>query len=250
MNRTALITGATSGIGRACSYKLAENGYNLILTGRRSERLSELKKDLSTKFNISPTILCFDVRDKIEVRKASDKLAIKSLDILINNAGLALGKSLLDEGDPEDWEQMIDTNIKGILFITQAFLPFLKKSENAHIINIGSIAGSEVYEAGNVYCASKHAVNALSKGMRIDLLKYKIKVTQLRPGLTNTEFSTVRFKGDKNKADEIYAGYTPLSGEDIADIVLFTLNTPRHVCLNDIEITPLAQANAYLINKQ
>jgi 3-hydroxy acid dehydrogenase/malonic semialdehyde reductase len=173
----------------------------------------------------------------------------KNVDVLVNNAGLALGKSNLEGGLTEDWDQMMDTNVKGLLYVTKAATPLLKKSKNAHIINIGSIAGTEVYPSGNVYCASKYAVNALSKAMRIELLPYAIRVSQIRPGLADTEFSIVRYKGDKEKASQVYKGFDALQAEDIARAALFILESPRHVCINDLEITPTAQANAYLLEK-
>lgn len=247
--RTALVTGATAGFGKAIAESLAKAGYRLIITGRRVERLDQLSEELSpvTKVLTMP----FDVRNETEVNTAFDKLSDdwKNIDVLINNAGLALGKAYLEGGLTEDWDQMMDTNVKGLLYVTKAALPFLKRSENAHIINIGSIAGTEVYPGGNAYCASKHAVNALSKAMRIELLPHAIRVSQIRPGLADTEFSVVRYKGDKEKADDVYKGFDALRAEDIARAALFILESPRHVCINDLEITPTAQANAYLLEK-
>jgi NADP-dependent 3-hydroxy acid dehydrogenase YdfG len=247
--RTALVTGATAGFGKAIAESLAKAGYRLIITGRRAERLDQLSEELSplTKVFTMP----FDVRNETEVNAAFDKLPDdwKDLDVLINNAGLALGKAHLEGGLTEDWDQMMDTNVKGLLYVTKAALPLLKRSENAHIVNIGSIAGTEVYPGGNAYCASKHAVNALSKAMRIELLPHAIRVSQIRPGLADTEFSVVRYKGDKEKADEVYKGFDALQAEDIARAALFILESPRHVCINDLEITPTAQANAYLLEK-
>lgn len=247
--RTALITGATAGFGKAIAESLAKEGYRLILTGRRADRLDGLQKELSalTKVFVMP----FDVRNEGEVNDAFEALPHewKNIDILINNAGLAMGKAHLEGGLTEDWDQMLDTNVKGLLYVTKAVLPLLKRSKNAHIINIGSIAGTEVYPGGNVYCASKHAVNALSKAMRMELLPQGIRVSQIRPGLADTEFSVVRYKGDEEKAKQVYNGFEALKAEDIARAALFILESPRHVCINDLEITPTAQANAYLLEK-
>lgn len=247
--RTALITGATSGFGRAIAKTLAKAGYRLILNGRRKERLESLKSELTSTTEVFTS--SFDVRYKAAVDSAIARLPEewRIIDILINNAGLALGKSYLEGGDTEDWDQMMDTNVKGLLYVTKAVTPLLKKSGQAHIINIGSIAGTEVYPGGNVYCASKHAVNALSKAMRMELLEYGIRVSQVRPGLAETEFSVVRYKGDEEKAKKVYHGFEALVSEDIARVALFILESPQHVCINDLEITPTAQANAYLLEK-
>ncbi len=247
--RTALVTGATAGFGKAIAESLAKAGYRLIITGRRAERLDQLSEELSPLTKV--LTLPFDVRNETEVNAAFEKLSDdwKNIDVLINNAGLALGKAHLEGGLTEDWDQMMDTNVKGLLYVTKAALPLLKRSKNAHIINIGSIAGTEVYPGGNAYCASKHAVNALSKAMRIELLPHAIRVSQIRPGLADTEFSVVRYKGDKAKADDVYKGFDALQAEDIARAALFILESPRHVCINDLEITPTAQANAYLLEK-
>ncbi len=247
--RTALVTGATAGFGKAIAESLAKAGYRLIITGRRAERLDQLSEELSPLTKV--LTLPFDVRNETEVNAAFEKLSDdwKNIDVLINNAGLALGKAHLEGGLIEDWDQMMDTNVKGLLYVTKAALPLLKRSKNAHIINIGSIAGTEVYPGGNAYCASKHAVNALSKAMRIELLPHAIRVSQIRPGLADTEFSVVRYKGDKEKADDVYKGFDALQAEDIARAALFILESPRHVCINDLEITPTAQANAYLLEK-
>jgi NADP-dependent 3-hydroxy acid dehydrogenase YdfG len=213
------------------------------------ERLESLREELRSLTEVH--IMPFDVRNKAEVITAFANLPgdWKNVDVLVNNAGLALGKSNLEGGLTEDWDQMMDTNVKGLLYVTKAATPLLKKSKNAHIINIGSIAGTEVYPSGNVYCASKYAVNALSKAMRIELLPYAIRVSQIRPGLADTEFSIVRYKGDKEKASQVYKGFDALQAEDIARAALFILESPRHVCINDLEITPTAQANAYLLEK-
>jgi len=248
--KTALITGATSGIGQATAKLFAEKGYNLIITGRRNDRLTELKNILSKKVKVEA--LNFDIRIKSDVYKAIDNLPddFKKIDILINNAGLALGLSKIQNGDENDWEQMIDTNIKGVLYITKKVSQLMIKNNSGHIVNIGSIAGKEVYPFGNVYCATKHAVDALTKGMRIDLLENNIKVTSIDPGMVDTEFSTVRFHGDKQKADNVYKGFTPLYAEDIAETILFVVTRPPHVNINDLLIMPTAQANAVTVNKK
>lgn len=246
MKKTALISGATSGIGKATAILLSKNGYNLILTGRRKQRLDDLKSEIEASSNAKVFCLNFDIRSNDEVCKAIDSLPkdFKKIDLLINNAGLAMGLSTIQTGDLQDWETMIDTNIKGLLYLTLKVAPLMIDQKSGHIINIGSIAGKEVYPNGNVYCATKHAVDALSKAMRIDMLPYKIKVTQIAPGMVDTEFSTVRFHGDKERADKVYDGLTPLYAEDIADIILFVANRPKHVNINDILVTPLAQASS------
>lgn len=247
--RTALVTGATAGFGKAIAESLAKAGYRLLITGRRVERLESLYEELSTLTKVH--IMPFDVRNKAEVNAAFDELTPEwqNIDVLVNNAGLALGKSNLETGLTEDWDQMMDTNVKGLLYVTKAATPLLKNSKDGHIVNIGSIAGTEVYPGGNAYCASKHAVNALSKAMRIEMLPYGIRVSQIRPGLADTEFSLVRYKGDKDKAVQVYKGFEALQAVDIARTALFILESPRHVCINDLEITPTAQANAYLLEK-
>ncbi len=248
--KTALITGATSGIGQATAKLFAENNYNLIITGRRKQRLVELKNLLNKKVKVE--ILNFDIQNKSEVYNAIDSLPddFKNIDILINNAGLALGLSKIQDGDENDWEQMIDTNIKGVLYITKKVSQLMIKNNSGHIVNIGSIAGKEVYPFGNVYCATKHAVDALTKGMRIDLLENNVKVTSIDPGMVDTEFSMVRFHGDKQKADNVYKGFTPLYAEDIAETILFVVTRPAHVNINDLLIMPTAQANAVTVNKK
>jgi len=238
-----MITGATAGFGRAIAVKFAQNGYDLIITGRRKERLDELEKEL-TKNNIKVLSLNFDVRNRSEVGSAIQKLPAewKDIDILVNNAGLAVGLSHIDDGDMDDWDRMVDTNVKGLLYVTRAVAPLMVARNRGHIFNISSIAGKDVYENGNVYCASKSAVEALSKAMRIDLLKHSIRVTNIAPGMAETEFSLVRFKGDKEKADAVYKGIKALSAEDIAGIVYFCATLPEHVCINDLTITPTQQA--------
>lgn len=241
------ITGATSGIGKACAQLLAKQGYNLLLTGRRLERLLELKQLLESSFPIEIRLSCFDVRSEAEVKQAAETLEPEvkhKLTILINNAGLAVGRGPVDEGLTDDWNRMIDTNVKGLLYVTRYFVPFIKQNGGGHIVNIASIAGKEVYPGGNVYCASKHAVDALSKAMRIDLLPHHIKVTNIAPGAVETEFSLVRFKGDQAIADSIYTGYEPLIAEDVAEAIVFVLTRPRHVNINDLVIMPSAQANS------
>jgi len=250
MNPIALVTGATSGIGRATALKLAENSYDIIITGRREERLVNLKDAIEKSFPSKVHMLTFDIREKEAVFRAIDDMPDpwKNIRVLVNNAGLAVGLSHLQDGVMDDWERMIDTNIKGLLYITRKVAPMMVKKGDGHIINVGSMAGKEVYEKGNVYCATKHAVEALTKAMRIDMLRDNIKVTSISPGLVETEFSMVRFKGDKQKADQTYKGYTPLTGEDIAEVIAFTVNLPAHVNLNNIEITPRAQANSFYKN--
>ncbi|PKP32862.1 MAG: NAD(P)-dependent oxidoreductase [Bacteroidetes bacterium HGW-Bacteroidetes-17] len=250
MIKTALITGATSGIGKACAIKFAQNNYNLILTGRRDDRLQQLKKELTKNFKVEITTLTFDVRNREEVKSAIDTLKGQTIDVLINNAGLAAGLDPIQEGSMDDWDQMIDTNVKGLLYITRNVAPLMVEKKSGHIINIGSIAGREVYPKGNVYCASKHAVDALTKGMRIDLLESGIKVTQIAPGAVETEFSMVRFKGNQQTADNVYKGFEPLHPEDIADVAFYVTTLPAHVNINDLLIMPTAQANGTTINRK
>jgi len=251
MDKIALITGASSGIGEATAKKLAQEGFNVIITGRRKEKLEELSKKIKEEHKKETLNLSFDVRNQEEVNHAINTLPEewKNIDVLINNAGLAVGTSPLQEGIIDDWERMIDTNIKGLLYITRAISPLMIEKQKGHIVNIASIAGKEVYPGGNVYCATKHAVDALSRGMRTDMLKHNIKVTNIAPGMVETEFSLVRFKGDKDTADNVYNGFSALSGEDIADTIAFVVTRPTHVCLNDILIMPTAQANARDVNK-
>ncbi len=246
-----MITGATSGIGRATALRLAMDEFNLIITGRRLERLEELKKEIEVKYKKDVHILNFDIRNLDEVNSAIDSLPERwrKIDVLVNNAGLAVGLNHIQDGVIDDWERMIDTNIKGVLYITRKVAPMMIERGKGHIVNIGSIAGTQVYENGNVYCSTKHAMHALSQGMRQDMLKHNIKVTEIRPGLLETEFSIVRFKGDSEKAKNTYVGLTPLFAEDIADAIHFVLTRPPHVCINDLEVTPVAQANAYYVNR-
>lgn len=251
MNKIALITGATSGIGKATATKLAEIGYDLIITGRRGDRLTAFENELKTK-GIKVLALQFDVRNPEEVHQAITRIpeTWQNIEILVNNAGLAVGTSPIQEGVLDDWERMIDTNVKGLLYITREVAPLMIKKQKGHIVNIASVAGKEVYPGGNVYCATKHAVDALSKAMRIDMLKHNIKVTNIAPGMVETEFSIVRYKGDAQAADNVYNGITPLTGEDIADTIIFAVTRPGHICLNDIQIMPTAQASARDVNRK
>jgi 3-hydroxy acid dehydrogenase/malonic semialdehyde reductase len=248
MNKTVLITGATSGIGKSSAYIFAKNGYNLILTGRRLERLNQLKEELENDYSIKVQVLNFDIRnleDTQQFIKSIDRSIAPTIDILINNAGLAAGFGPIDEGKYEDWDTMIDTNVKGLLYISREIIPIMKEQGFGHIINISSTAGKDVYQNGNVYCASKHAVDALTKSMRIDLLNYGIKVTSINPGACETEFSLVRFKGDQQRAKAVYEGFTPLTPDDIADAIYYASTLPRHVCINDLTLTCITQANAH-----
>ena len=252
MNKIALITGATSGIGRAVADIFAENKYNLIVTGRRSERLQELKAALERQHGISVLALCFDVRNNDEVVRNIESLPVewRNIDVLVNNAGLAVGLNHIQDGVLDDWERMIDTNIKGLLYVTRAVSPLMIARNSGHIVNICSIAGKEVYENGNVYCATKHAVDALSKAMRIDMLGHNIKVTNICPGAVETEFSIVRFKGDTLRAASTYRGIEPLTGRDIAECIYFAVSLPQHVCINDMMIMPTAQADSRTFNRK
>ena len=252
MNKIALITGATSGIGRAVADIFAENKYNLIVTGRRSERLQELKAALERQHGIGVLALCFDVRDNDEVVRNIASLPSEwcNIDVLVNNAGLAVGLNHIQDGVLDDWERMIDTNIKGLLYVTRAVSPLMIARNSGHIVNICSVAGKEVYENGNVYCATKHAVDALSKAMRIDMLGHNIKVTNVCPGAVETEFSIVRFKGDTQRAAGTYRGIEPLTGRDIAECIYFAVSLPQHVCINDMMIMPTAQADSRTFNRK
>ncbi len=251
MNKTALITGATSGIGQATALKAAEAGFDIIITGRRAERLAKLAEEIRAK-GVEVLPLHFDVRQQQEVQNAIDSLSGKwrNIDVLVNNAGLAVGVSPIQEGILDDWERMIDTNVKGLLYMTRAVAPLMIARNGGHIVNLASIAGKEVYPGGNVYCATKHAVDALSKAMRTDMLKHHIKVTNIAPGMVETEFSIVRYKGDEAAAKNVYKGMTPLTNEDIADTILFAITRPAHVCLNDIVIMPTVQANSRDVYRQ
>ena len=241
-----LITGATSGIGKSTAEIFAKNGYDLIITGRREERLSVLKKELEVTYKIKVTSLCFDIQQQAEVESAVQSLSSenKKIDILVNNAGLAAGLSSIQDGSLSHWERMIDTNIKGLLYVTKLVSNLMIINGKGHIINIGSVAGKEVYANGNVYCATKHAVDALNKGMRIDLLPHNIKVTAVNPGMVETEFSVVRFDGDEERAKKVYLGMEPLKPEDIAETIFWVASRPAHVNINDILIMPTMQASA------
>ena len=249
--KTVLITGATSGFGKAMAEKFASNNNNVIITGRRADRLQELAAQLTATYKVSVHTLEFDVRDRVAVFNAIEQLppAFKNIDILINNAGLALGRDYFEDADTEDWDIMIDTNVKGVMYVTKAVVPGMIERKQGHIINMGSIAGKEVYERGNGYCASKYALDALSQSMRVDLVRHKIKVTAIHPGAAETEFSMVRFKGNVAAADKMYEGYQPLTAADVADVVYYTATLPPHVCINDLVLTCLAQANSYYLNK-
>jgi 3-hydroxy acid dehydrogenase/malonic semialdehyde reductase len=252
MKKTALITGATSGIGLACARTFARQQYRLILTGRRQERLERIQAELTGEYGTEVLILAFDVRNEPEVTQHLGTLPVEwqDIDVLVNNAGLAAGRANIDEGDLADWEQMIDTNVKGLLYVSRAVIPGMKARKQGHIVNLGSIAGKEAYLGGNVYCATKHAVDALTKSMRIDLLPYKIKVTGICPGAVETEFSLVRFKGDETRANAVYDGFEPLHPEDIADAIWYAVSRPPHVNINDLVIMPTAQANTTHLLKE
>lgn len=247
MNKTILITGATSGFGKAIAERFAKEGYTVCITGRRLERLDEIKKELEQQYGVKVITLVFDVRNRQQVIEAIDKLKtlVDAVDILVNNAGLAAGMATIDEGNLDDWDQMIDTNVKGLLYVTRQIAPMMRERATGHIINIGSTAGKQVYKNGNVYCASKFAVEALNQAMRIDLLPYGIKVTAINPGMAETEFSLVRFKGDEERAKNMYAGINALKAENIADIAWFAATLPPHVCINDLTVTCLTQASSF-----
>ena len=251
MNKIVFITGATSGFGEACAHVFAQNGCNLIINGRRTERLEKLKKQIEEKYSVACQSAPFDVRDQKKVFDTINNLPAewKNIDILINNAGLALGRDLFDKASLEDWDTMLDTNVKGLLYVSKAVVPFMTQRRSGHIINVGSTAAKEVYEGGNAYCASKSAVDAISKAMRIDLLPYGIKVTAVHPGAAETEFSLVRFKGAEEAAKKVYEGFTPLSAEDVANVIFYTASLPPHVCINDLVVTCTQQANSYYFNK-
>ncbi len=249
MRKTALITGATSGIGKATAELFAKQRFNMILCGRRQDRLDQLRKELGRDVDIHT--LSFDVRDRNAVFGAIQSLpeSFSQIDILINNAGNAHGLDPIDKGNLDDWDAMLDINVKGLLYMSKAILPQMVKRKSGHIINIGSIAGKEVYPGGNVYCASKHAVDAINQGMRLDLNAHGIRVGAVNPGLVQTEFSDVRFKGDAERAAKVYQGYQPLKPEDIADIILFMVTRPDHINIADLTVFPTAQASGTIVNK-
>ncbi|WP_293886883.1 MULTISPECIES: SDR family oxidoreductase [unclassified Sphingobacterium] len=253
MTKTVFITGASSGIGQACAELLAKEGYNLLLCARRLNRLEKLKDTLLAAYpTIQIHIFELDVRDAEQVAHQIDGLpsAWKNINILINNAGLSQGLDPIQNGDIGDWDRMIDTNIKGLLYVSKSVIPLMDAGNGAHIVNLGSIAGKEVYPNGNVYCATKHAVDALTKAMRIDLLPQGIKVTSIDPGMVETEFSEVRFHGDREKAKNVYNGVQPLTGKDIAETILFVITRPVHVNINDLLIMPTAQATGTIVNRK
>lgn len=250
--KIAFITGASAGIGAATAKLLASQQYNLILAARRVESLKKLSDELTTQFGISTLVVKLDVRNRNEVAEtiAAFPKDWQKINVLVNNAGLASGLSSIDEGDMDDWDVMIDTNIKGLLYVTRNVIPLMKSNESGHIINIGSIAGKEVYANGNVYCATKHAVDALNKAMRLELAKFPIKVTAIHPGAVETEFSVVRFHGDKERADKVYEGFENLVADDIADAIWFAISRPAHVNINELTIMPTAQPVASVIHRK
>lgn len=252
MRKIAFITGASAGIGKACAEIFAKEGFNLVLTARRIERLEAVAAELQDRFNVKVRPIQMDVRSKDAVQAGWESLPEdwKKVDLLINNAGLSQGLDPIFDGDTDDWDRMIDTNVKGLLYVSRTILPQMKERKTGHVINIGSIAGKEVYPNGNVYCATKHAVDALNKAMRIDLLPYGVKVTAINPGAVETEFSVVRFKGDEARANKVYDGFEPLYAQDIAEAAWFVVSRPAHVNINDMLIMPTAQANGTLINKE
>lgn len=252
MPKIALITGATAGFGKACAYKFAAHGYDLIINGRRNDRLQQVADEIETKYKVAVLQLPFDVREQDAVSTAIEGMPEewKRIDVLVNNAGLAVGRDYFEEGSLDDWNRMIDTNVKGFLYVAKAVSQLMVKQGYGHIINLGSIAGKEVYEKGNVYCATKFAVDALSQSMRIDLLRHGIKVTAINPGAAETEFSLVRFKGDEETAKKIYDGLQPLTAEDVAEVIWYCTTLPPHVCINDLSLTCLRQANTIYFNRK
>lgn len=252
MSKIVFITGATSGFGAACALRFAEEGHNVIINGRRTSRLEELQKRIEDNFSVRALCLPFDVSKRSEVLKAIQHIPEewRAIDILVNNAGLALGRSYFDEADMDDWDTMLDTNVKGLLYVSKAVLPFMIEQHKGHIINLGSVAAKQVYEKGNVYCASKFAVEAISQSMRIDMLRHNIKVTAVHPGAAETEFSVVRFKGDTEQADAIYKGFKPLTAKDVADVIYYCTTLPGHVCINDLVVCPVQQADGIYFHKK
>jgi len=251
MNRIVFITGCTSGIGKACAEKFAEAGDNLIINGRRKERVEELRQSLESQYGVKVLCAPFDVQDKNAVFEtiAAFTPEWQPVDILINNAGLALGRDFFDEAPLSDWETMLHTNVDGLLYVSKAVLAYMVEKNSGHIINLGSVAGDDVYEKGNIYCASKAAVEVISRSMRIDLLQHRIKVTNIKPGAAETEFGIVRYKGDTDKASKVYEGFTPLTGRDIADAIFYCASLPPNICINELEITCIAQANGIFFQR-
>ncbi|MBX3241690.1 MAG: SDR family NAD(P)-dependent oxidoreductase [Chitinophagaceae bacterium] len=252
MGKNILITGATSGFGEATAEKFAQEGHNVIITGRREERLESIGQRLRDRYGVKVLPLAFDVQNRQAVFDAITGIPEEwqAIDILVNNAGLALGRDYFDEASIDEWDTMIDTNIKGLLYVSKAVIPRMIPQRKGHIINIGSVAGKEIYEKGNVYCGTKSAVDAISKSMRIDLLRHHIKVTAIHPGAAETEFSLVRFHGDAEKAAAIYNGLQPLTGKDVAEVIYYTTTLPEHMCINDLVLTPLQQADAIFFHRE
>lgn len=250
-HKIILITGATSGFGKAVAEKFAANGWNCIITGRRKDRLEVIEAELISNYNVKVLSLCFDVQNKNEVFASLESLPTEwqNINVLVNNAGLALGRDTIDKGDLQDWETMINTNVTGLLYVTKAILPYFIKNNGGHIINLGSVAAKDVYQYGNVYCGTKAAVDVISHSMRIDLLPHKVKVTAIHPGAAETEFSMVRFKGDEAKVNQTYAGIQALSANDVADTIYYCATLPAHVCINDLVITCTAQADGIYIHR-
>ena len=251
-SKIVFITGATAGFGEACAWKFAANGYDLILNGRRADRLQALADSLEKKYNVAVLQLPFDVQDEKQVLASIDNIPgdWKLIDVLVNNAGLALGRDYFDEADLRDWNTMIDTNVKGFAYVARAVSELMVVRKKGHIINMGSVAGRQVYEKGNVYCATKFAVDALTQAMRIDLLRHNIKVTSINPGAAETEFSKVRFKGDESTAKKIYDGLKPLTADDVAEVTWYCTTLPDHVCINDLSITCIQQADTIYFNRK
>lgn len=252
MSSIVFITGATSGFGLACARKFAQNGYALILNGRRKERLEALSNELQEKYQTNSYLLPIDVRNQQEITTSIANLPVawRNIEVLVNNAGLAAGRDYFEEASLDDWNQMIDTNLKGFLYVSQAVAKWMAQNKKGHIINIGSTAGQVVYEKGNAYCATKFAVEALNQSMRIDLLRHGIKVTAVNPGAAETEFSVVRFKGDTTTAAKVYEGLQPLSAEDVAQVIYYTTTLPAHVCINDLTVTCLQQADSVYFHRK
>ncbi|MCM2301175.1 MAG: SDR family NAD(P)-dependent oxidoreductase [Flavobacteriaceae bacterium] len=252
MKKIICITGASAGFGKATVEIFAQNGHDLIIAARRKDKIKSIANEIIQKYKVNVLPIELDVRNQSAVKNAFDNLPEnwKKIDVLINNAGLASGLDKIQDGNIDDWEKMLDTNVKGLLYVSKEVIPLMIAQKKGHIINIGSTAGKEVYQKGNVYCASKHAVDALTKGMRIDLLEHGIKVTQIAPGAAETEFSEVRFYGDKEKAKNVYQGFKPMSAEDVAEIIYYTTTLPEHLCINDLVVTSLAQANSVYIHRE